>query len=176
MGYAKVEWLIRNRKSAVFSLTILFLRKYSCAHIRVYSFYRPPGCSCPKGFAGDHCEYLEGKEPGAKPSGGGSVPSGEGSVVDKGLPESNQSSVDTTMSSVDRTLIGVGISLGCLAIFTGTIILVVAWRGGKDSSFKDVDNNIISPMEEGDFVGDDSTAASSNAKSGQIMLETVEIL
>jgi hypothetical protein len=134
--------------------------------------YSHPGCNCPTGFNGNHCEFIEGQEPTQAPE----AVSANAAASQKGVFKQNEGLV-----------IGLAIAWLALVAIIGTTLVR---RLMRKKTGKEVDTGSGAPMPEPEAMeGGDrsiSTAAveteesfvgspsSVNASGGN--LQTVEIL
>jgi hypothetical protein len=106
--------------------------------------YSHPGCNCPAGFEGDHCEYLEGNSPSS---------AALGAPGSTGKYKGNKGSV----------ILGLAITTIVLLIIV-TLIVMRRSLSGKDEAFNidshPVEDTVVDPSEpipsevEGDVTGD----------------------
>jgi hypothetical protein len=135
--YTSTDICTKNGHPGVGKANFAFCVNSGKCKARVDDTEPHPGCICPEGFAGDHCEFLEGN-----------VPDTSGSATDTDNQSSNAANNSSIESGNHNSGLIIGICVVLVAILaTGAIALVVIreQKQGKEDII--VETN-ISPTAE----------------------------
>ena len=171
--YTSTDICTKNGRPGVGKANFAFCVNSGKCKAKVRDNQRHPGCTCPDGFAGDHCEFLDGNVP----DGGSGATAAE-----------NQSPNDADISSGNKNHgLAIGVTVCLVAIFAISALVIVRQRkqGGKEDFSVNTSNiSFSAETEPSRPVWSDSEVVEATTdflgilpkRKGDKAMETVEII